>query len=118
MANKDKYSIKQVEEALNKSGGFISMACKLLDCTRQTIHNYLTKYPELKERLNDIHATYDDIIEAKLIEKAKRGDTRELLWYTTHKNSFKDRGYNNKQELDITSNDEKIQINIMPFEED
>ena len=118
MANKDKYTKEEVLDALTKSGGFISIACKLLGCTRKTIYNYLDRYEELKEKLDDINYTYDDKVEAKIIEKAVRGETRELIWYATHKQSFKERGYSNKQELDITSNQEKIQINILPFEED
>ena len=118
MANKEKFEVKQVIDALEKSGGFVSIASKMLGCTRKTIYNYIDKYALVREKLDDINCIYDDAVEAKLIERAREGSTKEMIWYMTHKESFRKRGYSKKTEVDVTSKDEKIQINIMPFEED
>ena len=40
MANKHKYTVEQIKEAITKSGGFISIACKSLGCTRKTGFGY------------------------------------------------------------------------------
>ena len=47
MANTNRYTKEQIKDAITKAGGFISIACKSLSCTRKTIYNYLDKYPEL-----------------------------------------------------------------------
>lgn len=114
MANKNKYTLEQIKDAINKSGGFISIACKSLGCTRRTVYNYIDKYPELKEVVTDIREHYLDIAEASLIQKVKDGNTPELLFYL--KTQGKKRGYIEKQQIDLSSGDEqinKIEIEII-----
>ena len=114
MANKNKYTLEQIKDAVTKAGGFISIACKSLGCTRRTIYNYLEKYPELKEVVADIREHYLDIAEASLIQKVKDGKTPELLFYL--KTQGKNRGYVEKQQLDLSSGDNqinKIEIEIV-----
>tara|TARA_R100000655_G_scaffold110106_1_gene167681 strand:+ start:301 stop:672 length:372 start_codon:yes stop_codon:yes gene_type:complete len=114
MANKNKYTLEQIKDAINKAGGFISIACKSLGCTRKTIYNYIEKYPELKEVVNDIREHYLDIAEASLIQKVKDGNTPELLFYL--KTIGKTRGYVEKQQIDLSSGDDqikKIEIEII-----
>ena len=114
MANKNKYTLKQIKEAIEKAGGFISVACKSLGCTRMTVYNYMEKYPELKEVVSDIREHYLDIAEATLIQKIKKGNTPELLFYL--KTQGKNRGYVEKQQIDLSSNDQqinKIEIEIV-----
>lgn len=114
MANKDKFTRETIKQAIENSGGFVSVASRQLNCTRKTIYNYLDKYPELKEALQDIKEQYLDMAEAKLIEKIRAGATPELLFYL--KTQGKSRGYIEKQQLDLSSNDEqinKIEIEII-----
>jgi len=114
MANKNKYTKEQVQQAIQNSGGFVSVVSANLQCTRKTIYNYLDKYPELKEILQDIKEQYLDMAEAKLIEKIRAGATPELLFYL--KTQGKSRGYIEKQQIDLSSNDEqinKIEIEIV-----
>jgi len=106
MANKHKFTVEQIKEAITKAGGFISIACKSLNCTRKTIYNYLDKYPELKEQVADIREHYLDIAEASLIQKVKDGNTPELIFYL--KTQGKKRGYTEKSDLDITSDGKSI----------
>jgi len=110
MANKDKYTVEQVKDALDKSGGFLSVAAESLGCTRKTIYNYLDRYPELKEVCEDIRERYLDIGENELMKKVKKGATPELIFFL--KTRGKGRGYVEKQELDISSGNEPIKINI------
>ena len=110
MANKDKYTEKQIAQALEKAGGFLSVASKSLGCTRRTIYNYLERYPNLKELCDDIREQYLDLGEAELLKKIKKGSTPELIFFL--KTKGKSRGYVEKQELDISSGNEPIKINI------
>lgn len=110
MANKDRYTIEQVKQALESGGGFLSVAAETLGCTRKTIYNYLDKYPQLKEVCEDIRERYLDLGESELIKKIKKGSTPELIFFL--KTRGKGRGYVEKQELDISSGNEPIKINI------
>lgn len=115
MANQNRYTKDQIAEALDKAGGFVSHACRLLDCTRKTLYNYINKYPELKEIRKDIRESYLDIAESKLMQKVRDGATPELLFYL--KTQGKARGYIEKSQLDLTSGDEQInKIEIEIFE--
>ena len=110
MANKNKYTEEQIKDALNKAGGFISIACKSLNCTRKTIYNYMDKYPVLKEVVVDIREQYLDIAEAALINNVKEGKSGDIKYFLSTQG--KKRGYVEKSELDVTSGDEPIKINV------
>tara|TARA_R110002051_G_scaffold22744_1_gene58447 strand:- start:100 stop:453 length:354 start_codon:yes stop_codon:yes gene_type:complete len=110
MANKNKYTEEQIKDAVTKAGGFISIACKSLNCTRKTIYNYMDKYPELKEVVVDIREQYLDVAEAALIKNVKDGRSSDIKYFLNTQG--KKRGYVEKSELDITSGDEPIKINI------
>lgn len=110
MANKDKFTVNQIKQALEKAGGFFSIAAESLGCTRKTIYNYCDRYPELKEVCDDIRERYLDLGETELIKKIKKGSTPELIFFL--KTRGKSRGYVEKQELDISSGNEPIKINI------
>ena len=110
MANKNRYTQEQIKDAIIKAGGFISIACKSLDCTRKTIYNYMDKYPELKEVVIDIREQYLDVAEAALIKNVKDGKSSDIKYFLNTQG--KKRGYIEKSELDITSGEEPIKINI------
>tara|TARA_R110002020_G_scaffold130044_1_gene291051 strand:+ start:1430 stop:1786 length:357 start_codon:yes stop_codon:yes gene_type:complete len=110
MANKERFTVNQMKEALEKAGGFLSVAAEMLGCTRKTIYNYLDRYSELKEVCEDIREKYLDLGENELIKKIKKGSTPELIFFL--KTRGKHRGYVEKQELDISSGNEPIKINI------
>ena len=110
MANTDKFTLPQITDALRKSGGFITFTANALGCTRKTVYNYIDRYPELKEVCEDIRESYDDIGEAALLKNVKAGMTSETLHFA--KTRLAHRGYGLKSNIDITSNNEPIKINI------
>lgn len=110
MANKDRYSEEQIEDAIRKAGGFISTAAKMLKCTSKTIYNYIDRSEKLKDLVDEIRLEYNDIGEAALIANVKDRKTAETIFFNKTRN--KDRGYIEKQQVDITTNDQPIKINI------
>ena len=110
MPNKNRYTEEQIKDALTKAGGFISMACKSLGCTRKTIYNYLDKFPELKDVVVDIREQYLDIAEAALIKNVKDGKSSDIKYFLNTQG--KKRGYVERSELDLSSGDEPIKINV------
>ncbi|QDP49439.1 MAG: hypothetical protein Unbinned2716contig1000_20 [Prokaryotic dsDNA virus sp.] len=110
MANKDRFTPEKIADALRKNAGLISLTATALNCTRKTIYNYIEKFPELQEVLEDIRESMDDIAEAALLKNIKEGSTQEILYY--HKRRLGHRGYGDNKQIDITSNNEPIKINI------
>ena len=110
MPNKNKYTEEQIKDALVKAGGFISIACKSLGCTRKTIYNYMDKFPELKDVVKDIREQYLDIAEAALIKNVKDGKSSDIKYFLNTQG--KKRGYVEKQEFDITSGEKPIEIRV------
>tara|TARA_Y100001963_G_C6695082_1_gene406581 strand:- start:483 stop:836 length:354 start_codon:yes stop_codon:yes gene_type:complete len=110
MANKDRYTEEQIIDAIRKAGGFISTAAKMLKCTSKTIYNYIDKSETLQDVIDEIRLEYDDMGEAALIANVREKKTAEVLFYNKTRN--KGRGYIEKQQVDITTNDQPIKINI------
>ena len=86
-----KYTKIQIVEALKKSGGFKSRACRLLGCRFETLNRYLDRYPSLQKALNEIDEQYKDMAEFSLLKQVKKENTQATLFYLSRKG--KDRGY-------------------------
>tara|TARA_R110002020_G_scaffold470258_3_gene695956 strand:- start:909 stop:1265 length:357 start_codon:yes stop_codon:yes gene_type:complete len=110
MANQNKFTEEQIEDAIRKAGGFISTAAKSLKCTSKTIYNYIDRSSRLKEVVEEIRLEYNDLGEAALISNVKDKDRASVIFFNKTRN--RDRGYAEKQDIDITSNEQPIKINI------
>jgi hypothetical protein len=86
-----KYTKTQIIEALKKSGGFKSRACRMLGCKYTTLNRYLERYPSLQTALNEIDEQYKDMAEFSLLKQVKKENTQATLFYLSRKG--KDRGY-------------------------
>jgi hypothetical protein len=87
----DKYSPDEVIAALRASGGIRSIAASKLNCSRSTVTNYVDRYPQIAEALEDIEEGLLDLAEAKFIEHIEAGEKTCLLFYLSTKG--KHRGY-------------------------
>jgi hypothetical protein len=65
MAGKQKYKVQEVIKAIQKSKkpegnqhGIIIRTAIHLGCTRQTIHNYMNRYPEVHNKYRQIRWNY------------------------------------------------------------
>lgn len=86
-----KYTKPQIIEALKKSGGFKSRACRMLGCKLETLNRYLEKYPSLQKALTEIDDQYKDMAEYSLLKQVKKENTQATIFYLSRKG--KDRGY-------------------------
>lgn len=91
------YTSEAVVKAIQKHNGMVSLAAKALKCSRQTIHNYATKYPEVKAAIEDAREEMTDIAESKLYAAIKKGEAWAICFYL--KTQGKPRGYVERQEL-------------------
>jgi len=86
------YTPQQIMDAYKETKGFKSTAAKLLKCTVQTLLNYESRYPEIKEYwLNEVKYKRDDFVESKLMNLINDNNVATTIFYA--KTQMKDRGY-------------------------
>ena len=91
-------------EALERSLGIVTPACKDVGISRNQFYVYYNTDPIFKAAVDDINEITLDFAENQLLKKIKEGSERSILFYMKYKG--KKRGYNDS--LDITSGGEKI----------
>jgi hypothetical protein len=80
----------------------ITKACKATNIQRATFKLWIKKYPEFKESFEDAFETKKDFIEGKLLENINANDSACIIHAS--KTLLKDRGYGEKQEIELTGN--------------
>jgi hypothetical protein len=99
---------KAMIEALEKSLGVVTNACKLVGIARETHYRWIKedkKYAEHVESIGDIAL---DFAESQLHEQILNGEVSSTIFYL--KTKGKKRGYVERQELDHTTNGKEISI--------
>tara|TARA_R110002020_G_scaffold240290_3_gene453051 strand:+ start:8527 stop:8874 length:348 start_codon:yes stop_codon:yes gene_type:complete len=95
---------------LKGNGGNINDACNVTNIARRTIYVWIEKEKWFKESIEDIRETSIDNVESALYKNAIEGNTSAQIFYLKCKG--KKRGYVERSELDLTSGDEPIKINV------
>ena len=91
-------------EALERSLGIVTPACKEVGISRNTFYEYYKTDAEFKAKVDDINEITLDFVENNLLKKIKEGSERSILFYMKYK--ARKRGYTDS--LDITSGGDKI----------
>lgn len=97
-------------KALEQSLGVVTTACKKTDTPRSTYYKWLREDKEFADEVRDIENVSLDFAESKLFEQMSNNNTSATIFYL--KTKGKKRGYWEKQQHDLTSDDEPIKINI------
>jgi hypothetical protein len=101
---------ESILKALEASLGVVTIACKKLDIPRSTFYKWCKEDKEFAKQVKDIENIALDFVESKLHNQIEDGNTSATIFYL--KTKGKKRGYIEKSELDITSGEEPIKINI------
>ncbi len=96
--------------------GIVSPACKLVGIHRATHYRWINEDPEYKKEVDDVENVALDFAESKLFEQIQDNNTSATIFYL--KTKGRKRGYWEKQQMDMTTDDEAIQINIKLTDED
>ena len=95
--NKSEHIKKALIEALEKSLGIVTTACKKVGIGRTTFYNYYNDDSEFKAQVDDIANMSLDFAESKLLEQIKENSTAATIFYL--KTKGKKRGYVERQEI-------------------
>ena len=106
-----KFTAQQMIEAIEDAEGNLSEAARLLQCSRQTVHNYINKYTTVKQAYHDINEETIDMVEGKLIDQCRRGNITAIIFYL--KTKAKHRGYVERQEFQHEGGDKPVQVSII-----
>jgi|TARA_R110000822_G_scaffold81181_1_gene193026 hypothetical protein len=93
-------------EALEKSLGIVTSACKSAGCSRETFYKYCKEDDDFKRDVDELSNVALDFAESQLHKQIRDGIPSSTIFYL--KTKGKSRGYIEKQELDITGNIQKL----------
>ena len=99
-----KWHKEKLLNALERSLGIVTPACKEVGVARNTFYDYYKNDPEFKAAVDDIQEIALDFAENQLMRKIKEGSERSILFYMRYK--ARKRGYTDS--IDVTSGGEKI----------
>ena len=97
-------------QALENSLGVVTVACKQVDIPRSTYYKWLKEDEDFAREVKDIENIELDFGESQLHSQMKDGNTSATIFFL--KTKGKKRGYVERSELDLTSGDEPIKINV------
>jgi len=100
---------KKLLEALEKSKGIITDACKRAKVPRRTYYNWLNDDDDFKKEVEDIQNQALDFVEGKLFSLIDQENPTAIIFYL--KTKGKKRGYVERQE--ITGGDNKPFIQLV-----
>ncbi len=88
----DKFKVSQVIAAIQRADGIVAGAARILGCNRDTIDNYIKRYPTVAQAYKEVNETTLDIAEGILVKQWRDdGDKEQLRYYLNAKG--KRRGY-------------------------
>jgi hypothetical protein len=97
MTNKD-INKKAMLDALEKSLGVVTSACKSVDIARETHYRWMREDPEYKAAVDSIADVAIDFAESQLHKQIKEGNSTATIFFL--KTKGKKRGYVERQEID------------------
>lgn len=103
--NKIQQHKKALLEALEKSLGVVTTACRTVGVDRGTFYNYYNKDVEFRTAVDDIENIALDFAESQLHKQIQNGEVSSTIFYL--KTKGKHRGYVEKQQVE-TSGEQKI----------
>jgi hypothetical protein len=93
---------KNMIEALEKSLGIVTTACKMVGMSRETHYRWLREDEEYKEAVDGIADLTLDFVESNLHKQIEKGEVSSTIFYL--KTKGKKRGYIEKQEIEHSGN--------------
>jgi|TARA_B100001094_G_scaffold162653_1_gene157386 hypothetical protein len=103
-------SKKRILKALEGSLGIVSKACEESEISRTQFYKWCKDDKDFATTVDELQNVVLDFAESTLHKLIADGNTAATIFFL--KTKGKKRGFIEKQELDLTSGDEPIKINI------
>jgi hypothetical protein len=114
MTNKD-INKKAMLDALEKSLGVVTSACKSVDIARETHYRWLREDADYKAAVDELSDVALDFAESQLHKQIKDGNSTATIFFL--KTKGKKRGYVERQELDVSTG-KMFQIEVLGEDSD
>ena len=111
-ANKTEHIKKALIEALEKSLGIVTTACKQVGIGRTTFYDYLKNDKKFADEVKDIENIALDFAESQLHKQIQEGNTSATIFYL--KTKGKSRNYVERQEIQHNGTVESTLIEWKP----
>lgn len=112
--NKTEHNKKAVLEALEKSLGVVTTACKLAGVGRTQYYQWLKDDSEFRKQVDDVANITLDFAESQLHKQIKDGSVPATIFYL--KTKGKNRGYVERQEISGIDGQKLFEIKILDTE--
>jgi hypothetical protein len=112
MSNKKKHIKKALLEALEKSLGVVTTACKQVGISRKTYYQYLKEDLDFASEVKDIENVSLDFAESQLHKQIQEGSTAATIFLL--KTKGKGRGYVERQQIEHQGGIESTLIEWKP----
>jgi hypothetical protein len=114
MANND-ITKKAMLEALEKSLGVVTSACKTVDISRETHYRWMREDADYKAAVEALSDVALDFAESQLHKQIKEGNSTATIFFL--KTKGKKRGYIERQEVEVASG-KMFQIEVLGEDSD
>ena len=101
---------RAILDALEKSLGVVTDACRSLDIHRSTFYKYCNEDEEFKKAVDEIQEVSLDFAESQLFKQMKKGSSASTIFYL--KTKGKKRGYVERSEIGFAQEGLPDNINI------
>ena len=114
MSKKEHIKKKMLIESLENSLGIVSTACTKANISRSSFYKWYKEDEEFRNKVDEIDNVKLDFVESQLFKNIQNQKERSIIFYLQHKGHK--RGYIQRQNINLTSNEEdikKIEIEII-----
>ena len=101
-------------QALESSLGIVSTACNRSGISRSSFYKWYKEDEGFRQKVDEIDNVKLDFVESKLFKNIENEKEKSIIFYLQHKGHK--RGYIQRQNINLTSNEEdikKIEIEII-----
>ena len=106
MSKKEHIKKKMLIESLENSLGIVSTACTKVNISRSSFYKWYKEDENFRKKVDEIDSVKLDFVESQLFKNIQNLKEKSIIFYLQHKGHK--RGYIQKQNINLTSNEEKI----------
>jgi hypothetical protein len=114
-STKTDISKKLMLDALEKSLGVVTSACKMTGTPRSVFYEWYNEDPSFKKNVDELKEIVLDFAESQLHKQVSDGNTTATIFYL--KTKGKSRGYIERQEIEHSGEIREIVVNVKKIDD-